>query len=67
MFFRCCLFFILCVFNSAGVAAEQKAHFQLAPAVCMVQNSDDVCQVDVNFEWQIKKQRMFAFYAIKPL
>ncbi|WP_105170641.1 DUF3019 domain-containing protein [Pseudoalteromonas sp. T1lg24] len=55
MFFRYCLFFILCACNSAGVAAQQKAHFQLAPAVCMVQNSDDVCQVDVNFEWQIKK------------
>lgn len=54
MCFRYCLMCVLGLLYSSGVLAHDKPLFQLAPTVCMVQNSDDVCQIDVNFEWQLQ-------------
>lgn len=52
MFFRYCLLLVICVLTSFNATANNSTEFQLTPAVCMVQNSDDVCQIEVNFVWQ---------------
>lgn len=52
MFFRFCLF-LVCLLQGLNASALENTYFKLTPAACVVKNSGDVCQIEVNFEWQI--------------
>ena len=53
MFFKYCML-VVCLLSTCFVYAAENTVFQLTPAVCMVQNSADVCQIKLNFEWEIE-------------
>ena len=54
MYFKLTSILFFCVITSFNARAQKTPELILTPEVCMVQNSDDACNVEVSLSWSLE-------------